>query len=77
MLDDIDSEDLKLRILNLMYVLYEHGVDEVHMGGLMRILGVDNEIAVDYDEKILALNADFAKYMSDIRSLGDTSQTLH
>tara|TARA_R110000822_G_scaffold87928_1_gene204110 strand:+ start:62 stop:295 length:234 start_codon:yes stop_codon:yes gene_type:complete len=77
MLDDIDSEDLKLRVLDLMYVLYEHGIDEVHMGGLMRILGVDNEIAVDYDEKILALNADFAKYMSDIRSLRDTSQTLH
>ena len=77
MLDDIASEDLRLRILSLMYMLYEYGINEVHMGGLMRLLGVDNENAAEYDDKVLELDADFAKYMSDIGSLRNTSQTLH
>lgn len=77
MLDDIASEDLRLRILSLMYMLYEYGINEVHMGGLMRLLGVDNENAAEYDDKVLELDAEFAKYMSDIGSLRNTSQTLH
>lgn len=77
MLDEIENEDLRLKIINLMHVLYEHGIDEIHMGGLMRILGIENEAASEFDDKALVLDAEFAKYMSDMASLRDTTQTLH
>jgi hypothetical protein len=77
MLDDIVSEELRLKILNLLRVLHEQGIEEVHMGGLMRILGIQNETAAEFDDKALALDADLAKYMSDTGSLRDTTQTLH
>jgi hypothetical protein len=60
-----------------MYVLYEYGLRDVHMGGLLRILGVPDAVAAEFDDKVLGLDADFAKYMNDIQSGRDLSQTLH
>jgi hypothetical protein len=34
-------------------------------------------VAVAYDDKVLGLDDDFAKYMNDIQSGRDLSQTLH
>tara|TARA_R110002126_G_scaffold55790_2_gene149528 strand:- start:1289 stop:1525 length:237 start_codon:yes stop_codon:yes gene_type:complete len=75
--DENFDEDLKLQILGVMYILYEHGIHDVHMGGLMRILGVPNDVSKDWDEKVFCLDENFAKYMNDIRSPRDTSQLLH
>jgi hypothetical protein len=75
--DDKLDDDTRAHVLSLMYILYEYGIHEVHMGGLLRILGVDNEVARDYDDKVFALNDEFAKYMNDIRSGRDLSQPLH
>jgi hypothetical protein len=75
--DDKLDEDIRAHVLSLMYVLYEYGIREVHMGGLLRILGVDNDVARDFDDKVLGLDADFAKYMNDIQSGRDLSQPLH
>ena len=75
--DDKLDEDIRAHVLSLMYVLYEYGLRDVHMGGLLRILGVSDEIAAGFDNKVLALDADFAKYMNDIQSGRDLSQPLH
>ena len=75
--DDKLDDDIRAHVLSLMYVLYEYGIREVHMGGLLRILGVDNDVARDFDDKVLGLDADFAKYMNDIQSGRDLSQPLH
>ena len=76
--DDNISEDLRARILSLMYVMYEHGIVDVHMGGLMRILGVPNEDCAEWDDKVMCLDEDFAKYMQEIQTLPDIpSQLLH
>ena len=79
MLDDNNlEEELRAQILSLMYVLYEFGFDEVHMGGLMRILRVPDDEAAQWDDKVMVLNEDFAKYMSEMQTLKDApSQTLH
>lgn len=49
------SQELELKIkdliLALMAVLHENGIHEVHMGGMMRLLGVDEEVAKDYDHE--------------------------
>jgi hypothetical protein len=78
MLDDDNLDDnIRAHVLSLMYVLYEYGIREVHMGGLLRILGVSDEVAAESDDKVLSLDANFAKYMNDIQSGRDLSQTLH
>ena len=75
--DEKLDEDIRAHVLSLMYVLYEYGLRDVHMGGLLRILGVPDEVAAGFDDKVLGLDADFVKYMNDIQSGRDLSQTLH
>jgi len=71
------DNDSHAQVLAMMYLLYEHGIQEVHMGGLMRIMGIDNEVAAEFDDRVLVLTDDFAKYMHEIQSGRDLSQPLH
>lgn len=78
MLDDSKLDDeIRAHVISLMYVLYEFGLRDVHMGGLLRILGVSDDVAANFDDKVLALDEEFAKYVNDIQLGRDTSQTLH
>lgn len=74
---DNTTDDDQAKILALMYMLYEHGIQEVHMGGLMRILGVNNNTAAEFDHKVFVLDDDFAKYIDNIRLSRDPAQLLH
>ena len=76
--DDPDlTADLKIQMFGLMYVLYEHGINEVHMGGLLRILGVPDDLSEKWDDRVLCLDENFAKYMSELQSQQNTGQFLH
>jgi hypothetical protein len=78
MLDDIKLEEsLRLTILNLMLVLYDCGIKEIHLGGLMRILGVNNDKAAEYDDELVALDDNFVKYVEEINSPRPADQSLH
>jgi hypothetical protein len=78
MLDDLKLEEtLRMTILNLMMVLYDCGIKEIHLGGLMRILGVSNTKATDYDDQLVELNEDFVKYVEQINEPRPADQTLH
>ena len=78
MLDDLKLEEtLRLNILNLMLVLYDCGIKEIHLGGLMRILGVSNEVSATYDDQLVEVDEDFAKYLEAINEPRPTDQTLH
>lgn len=78
MLDDLKLEEtLRLNILNLMLVLYDCGIKEIHLGGLMRVLGVSNEVAATYDDQLVEVDEDFAKYVEAINEPRPTDQTLH
>lgn len=78
MLDDLKLEEtLRLSILNLMLVLYDCGIKEIHLGGLMRILGVSNEAAAAYDDQLVEVDEDFAKYVEAINEPRPVDQTLH
>lgn len=46
-------------MLDLMAVLHENGIKEVHMGGMMRLLGVDEEVAKEYDHERIRLGQSF------------------
>ena len=78
MLDNLKLEEtLRLTILNLMLVLYDCGIKEIHLGGLMRILGITNEKAQEYDDQLVELDEDFAKYVEQINEPRPKDQTLH
>jgi hypothetical protein len=78
MLDDIKlDESIRLAILNLMLVLYDCGITEIHVGGVMRILGVSNQKASEHDDELLVLDEEFVKYVEQINEPRPADQTLH
>jgi hypothetical protein len=78
MLEHLDVEQsVRLTILNLMLVLYDCGIQEVHVGGLMRILGVPNNKACAHDDELVVLNEDFVKYVEQINEPRPVNQPLH
>lgn len=76
---DLDHLDAAIRIAvyNLMLVLYEYGIEEIHMGGLMRILGVPNKLAQKHDDEVVVLDAEFAKYVRELTTTDVRDQVLH
>jgi hypothetical protein len=78
MLDDIEiDQQIRMALMNLMVVLYSCGIVKIHLGGLMRILGVSNKIARRYDNEQLLLDEDFVKYVDQINEPRPTDQPLH
>ena len=78
MLEDIElDQDIRMALMNLMVVLYSCGITTIHLGGLMRILGVSNRIARRYDTEQLHLDDDFVKYVDQINEPRPTDQALH
>ena len=78
MLDDIElDQTIRLAILNLMVVLYDCGIEEVHIGGVMRILGVPDDKAQQHDDERLLLNEEFVKYVELINEPRPADQSLH
>ena len=68
---------IRTAIHNLMLVLYEQGITEIHTGGLMRILGVSDEVAQEYDNERLILDDNFVKYVEEINTPRPKDQPLH
>ena len=78
MLEDIElDQQVRMVLMNLMVVLYSCGIVKIHLGGLMRILGVDNQVACKYDNEQLVLDEDFVKYVDLINEPRPTDQPLH
>jgi hypothetical protein len=78
MLDDAELDQaVRLSILNLMVVLYDCGITEVHIGGVMRIMGVPDDKAQQHDDERLILNEEFVKYVEQINTPRPADQLLH
>jgi len=76
MLDDLDYP-IRMAINQLMLVLYHQGITEIHTGGLMRLLGVPNEVSQEYDDERIILDDNFVKYVREFGSLRSSDQSLH
>jgi hypothetical protein len=76
------NEELDLRVKNLMFdlmlVLFTHGIKEVNVGAMMRVLGVGAEVAAEHDEESVELTDEFAKYVKEARDTKrPDNETLH
>ena len=78
MLDDIElDQTVRMAILNLMLVLYDCGITEVHIGGIMRVMGIPDSKAQAHDDERLVLDDDFVRYVEQINEPRPADQTLH
>jgi len=81
MLEETSQEDvIRLATMHLMLVLYREGITKIHMGGLMRVLGVPNETAAQHDDEEVLVDDDFAKYveqMTEFVHIQPANQSLH
>ena len=78
MLEDAEIEqEVRLLMYELMMVLYQHGLREVHVGGMMRLLGVSNENSQAHDDEMVILDDKFAKYVESITDTRSSGQTIH
>jgi hypothetical protein len=72
---DIKVKDL---LFDLMLVLYTHGIKEVNVGALMRVLGVSADEAAKHDNEEVELTREFAKYVKEARDTNrPDNETLH
>lgn len=55
-------------MLDVMAVLYDNGIKNVHMGAMMRLLGVDNSKAAEHDSKIIELDEKFGFMLSQLNN---------
>jgi hypothetical protein len=78
MLDNPElDQSIRLAILNLMVVLYDCGIEKIHVGGVMRILGVSDSMAQQHDNERLVLDEEFVKYVEQINTPRPVDQLLH
>lgn len=78
MLEELETDQaIRTTILNLMVVLYSSGISEIHVGGIMRLLGIPDETAAAHDLERLVLDEDFVKYVDQISEIRPPDQTLH
>jgi hypothetical protein len=78
MLDNIElDQNIRMAILNLCVVLYDCGITEIHVGGIMRILGVADATAQTHDQERIVLDENFVKYVDEISQPRPTDQPLH
>ena len=53
--DELADQLVKETMLEIMAVLYDHGITQVSVGALMRVLGVESEQAKKHDEDYLVI----------------------
>ena len=78
MLDNTElDQSIRVAILNLMVVLYDCGITEIHIGGVMRIMGVSDSMAQKHDNERLIIDEEFVKYVEQINTPRPSDQPLH
>lgn len=53
--EELADQLVKETMLEIMAVLYDHGITQVSVGALMRVLGVEAEQAKQHDEDYLVI----------------------
>ena len=54
-IDILNEEAVKDLVVNICLVLSEFGITEVHVGGLMRLVGIDEELAAQHDDELMVI----------------------
>lgn len=70
--EDADDELVKNAMLGIMAVLYDHGITQVSVGALMRVLGVETQHARKHDNDYLVIQDTITEFLTTTKdSLDD------
>lgn len=64
--DDLLHERIRNIMLDVMAVLYDNGIKNVHMGAMMRLLGVDDSKASQHDSEMIELDEKFGSMLAEL-----------
>ena len=64
--DEFLHERIKTVMLDVMAVLYNNGINNVHMGAMMRLLGVDDAKASEHDNELIELDEKFGAMLAEL-----------
>jgi hypothetical protein len=53
--DILNEEAVKDLVVNICLVLSDFGITEVHVGGLMRLVGIEEELAAQHDDELMVI----------------------
>ena len=53
--DILNEESVKDLVVNICLVLADFGITEVHVGGLMRLVGIEEELAAEHDDELMVI----------------------
>jgi hypothetical protein len=59
-------------MVQIMAVLWRNGQSELHVGALMRLLGVPEESAALHDEERIVIDENFAQIVADLNTQAST-----
>ena len=54
-------------MLEVMAVLWANGQKELHVGAMMRLIGVEEEYAQEHDGERVAINEEFERLLQDLK----------
>ena len=54
-IDILNEESVKDLVVNICLVLADFGITEVHVGGLMRLVGIEEELAAEHDDELMVI----------------------
>ncbi len=60
------EQEVRKLVTSICAILYHHGITEIHVGGLMRVVGIDEESASQHDDEIMVLGPEFESDMQEI-----------
>ena len=53
--DILNEEAVRDLVVNICLVLSDFGITEVHVGGLMRLVGIEEELAAEHDDELMVI----------------------
>ena len=59
-------EFVRTLMLEVMAVLYANGQRQLHVGAMMRLIGVDEERAAEHDAERIDIDESFAELANDV-----------
>ena len=62
----ISEKEIGSLVVAVCATLYDNGIRYVHVGGLMRILGVEEEVCQQHDEESFHLDDDFYEKIEEM-----------
>jgi len=67
----IEANDIADIVIDVCATLYSNGIEYVHVGALMRLLGVSDEESAQHDTVYFQLDEHFAQKVAELDSLDE------